>query len=91
MSEQKGNKICHLHSYVCLQILNAVDGLHILDIIHEYFIKIDKGLENKSCKIYGGKFYQFSWSHWQIPFSEVQVYFKRDFLEFLVPWNARFT
>lgn len=45
LSQKKRNKICHLHSYVCLRILNAVDGFHIVDIIHEYFIKIDKGLE----------------------------------------------
>lgn len=42
LSEEKGNKICHLHSYVCLQILNLVDGLHIVDIINEYFIKQER-------------------------------------------------
>lgn len=45
-----------------------MDGLHIVDIIHEYFIKIEKELENKIFKVYSVKFYQFSWTHRQIPF-----------------------
>lgn len=43
-------KKCHLLSYVCLRILNAVDGLPIVVIIHEYLIKIEKGLEKKEFK-----------------------------------------
>lgn len=43
-----------------LQILSAVDGLHLVEVIHEYFIKIEKGLENKSFMIYSAEFYQFS-------------------------------